>query len=385
MSGNFSSFPKTPEILVIDDVPENLQMLSCMLAAKGYKVRPVLSGRTALKMAKSNPPDLILLDITMPEMNGYEVCAELKSNTKLKEIPVIFISALTEMDDKIRAFEVGGVDYITKPFKIQEVQARVDTHLRLRFMQMELERYNTSLQRMVDAKVKEISESQMATIFALAKLAESRDDETRKHLERVRNNCCLLAAWLRDNSSYKEEISPQFIQNILCTSSLHDIGKVGIPDAILLKPGKLTAEEFEVVKSHTVIGAETLESVRHLYPLNSFINMGVEIARQHHEKWDGSGYPDGLSGAQISLSARIMAVADVYDALRTQRVYKPAFSQAETCRIMFEGSGNHFDPAIIEAFRHLQDKFDELQTGFLECVCDPTDWEKIQEVTHDEE
>ena len=369
MSTDFVSLLKQPEILVIDDVPENLQMLSGMLTAKGYKVRPVLNGRLALKMAHGNPPDLILLDITMPDMNGYEVCAELKANSLLKEIPVIFISALSETEDKIQAFDAGGVDYITKPFKTQEVQARVDTHLRLRFLQMEMEAYNTSLQKMVDEKVKEISESQMATIFALAKLAESRDDETRVHLERVRHNCCMLASWLRKNSSYKEQISLQFVNNILCTSPLHDIGKVGIPDAVLLKPGKLTAEEFEIVKKHAVIGAETLEAVRSSYPQNSFIAMGVEIARQHHEKWDGSGYPDGLRGDEISLSARIMAVADVYDALRTQRVYKPAFSQEETCRILFEGSGKHFDPVVVEAFRHLQEDFDKCQEGFSERIC----------------
>ena len=376
MSSNIVIFPQIPQILIVDDVPENLQLLSGMLTSKGYKVRPVLSGKLALKLAHSNPPDLILLDITMPEMNGYEVCAQLKACRELKDIPVIFISGLAETEDKVKAFEAGGVDYVTKPFKIQEVLARVDSHLRLRFLQKELEHYNTHLHEMVQAQVKEISESQMATIFALAKLAESRDDETRRHLERVRQNCCLLAAWMHGNSPCKEQISEQFIENILCTSPLHDIGKVGIPDAILLKPGKLTAEEFEVVKRHTVIGAETLEAARQMYPKNNFIHMGIEITRQHHEKWDGSGYPDGRSGEQISLSARIMAVADVYDALRTKRVYKPAYSQEETCRILFEGSGKHFDPMVIEAFRHLQERFDEIQMTFQSSGCELTDEQK---------
>lgn len=370
MSGVSGKFSRQPEIMVIDDVPENLQLLSGMLTVEGYKVRPVLSGRQALTMADAYPPDLILLDITMPDMDGYEVCAQLKSMSTLREIPVIFISGLAEMTDKISAFEAGGVDYITKPFKIKEVQARVDTHLRLRFLQMELEQYNSRLCEMVEEQVQEISESQLATIFALAKLAESRDDETRKHVERVRKNCRLLASWLRENSPYKANISMEFVNNIACTSPLHDIGKVGIPDAILLKPGKLTAEEFEVVKTHTNIGAETLEAVGLMYPRNGFINMGVEITRQHHEKWDGSGYPDGLKGEEISLAARIMAVADVYDALRTKRIYKPAYSQAESCRIMFEGNGKHFDPEIIEAFRHLQEKFDDLQAGFVDIVGD---------------
>ena len=370
MSGDLALFRKQPEILVVDDVPENLQMLSGMLTAKGYKVSPVLSGRQALQLALTKAPDLILLDITMPVMNGYEVCAQLKASPALKDIPVIFISALSETEDKVKAFEAGGVDYVTKPFKMQEVQARVESHLRLRFLQRQVEEYNTHLNEMVQAQVKEISESQIATIFALAKLAESRDDQTGKHLERVQQKCCLLATWLRRNSPYGEKISQQFIKTLLLTSPLHDIGKVGIPDAILLKPGKLTEEEFQIVKNHTVIGAETLEAARRIYPRNGFINMGIDIARQHHEKWDGSGYPDGLSGLQISLAGRIMAVADVYDALRSNRVYKPAFSQEETSRIMFEGSGKHFDPVIIDAFRHLQDKFDELQAGFFEQICE---------------
>jgi putative two-component system response regulator len=348
-------------------------MLTGMLLAKGYKVRPVLSGRLALKTAQANPPDLILLDITMPEMNGYQVCSELKSNPLLRDIPVIFISALAETGDKVKAFEAGGVDYITKPFKIQEVQARVDTHLRLHLFHLELERTNARLHDMVRDQVREISESQMATIFSLAKLAESRDDETSKHLERVRHNCRLIASWLRENSPYRSQISIQFVTDIFWTSPLHDIGKVGVPDAILLKPGKLSAEEFEVVKKHTIIGAETLEAVRSLYPRNSFVSMGVDIAKQHHEKWDGSGYPQGLSGDSISLSARIMAVADVYDALRTKRVYKPAFTQEKTCRIIIEGSGSHFDPVIIDAFKNLHEKFDELRAGFLDMMHDNID------------
>jgi len=354
-----------PEILMVDDMPENLQLLAGMFNTKGYKVRPVPGGRLALEIARRKPPDLILLDITMPDMNGYEVCAALKANPVLKDIPVIFISALSDMDDKVKAFDAGGVDYITKPFKAAEVQARVNIHLQLLFLQRELKQRNINLDMLVQEQVKEIAESQQATIFALAKLAESRDDETGKHLERVQQNCVLLANWLKENSPYKEMISAQFVENIMYASPLHDIGKVGVPDAILLKQGKLTAAEFEVAKKHSVIGAATLAAVQHLYPKNSFINMGAEIARAHHEKWDGSGYPDGLAGEQISLAARIMAVADVYDALRTKRVYKPAFSQEKTCRILFEGSGSHFDPVVIEAFRQLQDQFDKLQTDSL--------------------
>lgn len=357
---------KKPEIMLVDDVAENLRILTDMLAEKGYTVRPVLSGKQAIGMARNDPPDLILLDITMPEMSGYEVCAALKSLPVLQDIPVIFISALTEAEDKVKAFEAGGVDYVTKPFKSNEVQARVATHLRLRFLHKELENHNVRLSEMVQAQVKEISESQMATIFALAKLAESRDDETGRHLERVRHYCGMVATWLSKNSAYADTISSQFIQNIFTTSPLHDIGKVGISDGILLKPGKLTSEEFEIMKKHAIIGADTLAAVGLQYPQNNFVKMGIEIARQHHEKWDGSGYPEGLKGREISLAARIMAVADVYDALRTKRVYKPAFSQEETCRIILEGSGKHFDPIIIEAFQNLKDRFNEIQTELID-------------------
>ena len=357
---------RQPQILVVDDVPENLQLLGGVLLGKGYGVRPVTGGRMALEIARRDPPDLVLLDITMPEMSGYEVCEELKADPVLTEIPVIFISALSEMDDKVRAFGAGGVDFITKPFKAAEVQARVDIHLRLVSLQKELRQRNTHLDTLVREQVQEISESQHATIVALAKLAESRDDETGRHLERVQRYCVLLAQWLKDHSVYGEVITPEFVRDMLYACPLHDIGKVGIPDTILLKPGKLTAEEFETVKRHSAIGAETLKAVQKLYPKNSFINMGVEIARAHHEKWDGTGYPDGLSGAKISLAARIMAVADVYDALRSKRVYKPALSHRQTCGILAEGSGSHFDPVVIGAFLQLQEQFDAIQTDFAE-------------------
>ena len=375
MNHDTIAFQRQPEILVIDDVPENLQLLTGMLCVKGYMVRPVLDGREAIEMAFANPPDLILLDISMPDMDGYAVCEQFKGCSKLKDIPVIFISARSGMEDKIRAFDSGGVDYVTKPFEIKEVQARVDTHLKLRLMNKTLERYNTNLREMVQEKVLEISDSQLATILALAKLAEQRDDETGIHLERVRKSCWGLTNWLREYSPYKDQISPQFLQNIERSACLHDIGKVGIPDAILLKPGKLTAAEFEIAKKHTLIGAETLETVRQMYPKNEFVRMGVDIARHHHERWDGRGYPDGLAGEQISLAARIMAVADVYDALRTKRVYKPAFSQEESCRIMLGQSGKQFDPEIIEAFRYLMTEFDTMQSDLAQSTLGTQEYE----------
>jgi putative two-component system response regulator len=358
MKPDEKSTPPRANILIVDDTPANLQVLSDLLKQRGIHPRPVPSGKLALQAAELDAPDLILLDITMPEMDGYEVCQRLKAQKTLKEIPVIFISALTETLDKVKAFSVGGVDYITKPFQIDEVYARVETHLQLRRLQQEHEQTIQHLEQRVQNQVREISASQLATIFALAKLAESRDDDTGKHLERVRTFCKLLATRLGDQAQYRDQISAAFIEDIYQASPLHDIGKVGIPDAILLKPGKLSGEEFERMKLHTILGAQTLEAVSQQYPSNPLISMGRAIARHHHERWDGTGYPDGLAGEAIPLAARIMAVADVYDALRSKRVYKPGFPPMTTLDIMRNSSGTHFDPGIVSIFDELHEELD---------------------------
>ena len=226
--------------------------------------------------------------------------------------------------------------------------------------QKKLETYNNNLKQMVEEKVKEISESQMATIFALAKLAEARDDDTGEHLKRVQLLCRLIAEKLGLRSDYKDRINADYIDNLQEASPLHDIGKVGIRDGILLKPGKLTAEEFEEMKQHTLIGANTLKEVYQNYPNNYFVKIGIEIARSHHENWDGSGYPDGLCGDEIPLSAQIMALVDVYDALRSKRVYKDAYSNSEAKKIIIEGSNKHFNPLIVETFVEFEQEFDKV-------------------------
>ncbi|MGO9412567.1 MAG: two-component system response regulator [Spirochaetia bacterium] len=362
-----SASPASPargSILVVDDTAANLTLLSRMLGERGYRVRPVPSGRLALKAAASDPPDLILLDISMPEMDGFEVCRQLKEDPRLRDIPVIFISALTETEGKVKAFRRGGVDYVTKPFQIEEVEARVETHLRLRNAQAELARYNRYLEQLVEEKVKEISESQLATIFAMVKLAESRDDETGTHIWRVREYCLALANQLRDKADFAPVLTDPFVRDLYNAAPLHDIGKVGIPDSILLKPERHTPEEFEVMKTHTTIGARTLQGVGENYPRNSFITMGAQVAHSHHERWDGSGYPRGLAGDAIPLAAQIMSVADVYDALRTARRYKPAFDHAASVKIMTVGDGrtnpSHFDPRILSVFAGMAAEFDSI-------------------------
>jgi putative two-component system response regulator len=351
---------KQGDILIVDDTPDNLRVLWELLRSEGYGVRAVPDGAMALESAATKPPDLILLDIMMPRMDGFEVCRRLKADENLRAIPVIFLSALNDVDAKLKAFSMGGVDYIGKPFQFAEVRARVDTHLRLRRLQVELETHNLHLTELVKAQVREISDSQMATIFALAKLAESRDGETGRHIERVQLYCRLLAGTLAEQPAYRGRIEESFIENIFLASPLHDIGKVAIRDHILLKQGELTVDEFEEMKQHTTLGAQTLEAVRQRYPSNEFLRLGIEIALGHHERWDGTGYPMGLRGAAIPLSARIMAVADSYDAARSRRCYKPALTHAECCGALAKRSGSYLDPDLCRAFEEVQGLFEDV-------------------------
>ncbi len=364
-----------PDILIVDDTPANLRLLGQILKDHGCRVRAAPSGALAIRAAINQTPDLILLDINMPEMTGYEVCQKLKSIERLAKTPIIFISALQEPDDKVRAFAAGGVDYVTKPFQTPEVCARVDTHVSLRRLQIQLEQQNTRLQELVDEQVREISESQLATIFALAKLAESRDDRTGHHIRRVQDYCRALARAVAGSFGDELQLDDGYVDAFSGAAPLHDVGKVGIPDAILVKPDRLTDHETAIMRNHTLLGATTLSDVLERYPNNLFVKMGVEMARWHHERWDGTGYPDGLHGEQIPLSARMLAVADQYDALRSSRPYKPAFDHDEAVRIMTVGDGRtrpeHFDPRVLEAFLRTASEFDEIFCGFRDRGLDP--------------
>ncbi len=368
-----SSYEKY-RIMIVDDVPINLRILESILTKRGYQVFAHTTGEKALKAAAERRPDLILMDIDMPGLNGYEVCQRLKQDAKLKDIPVLFVSGLSDAEDKVKAFEVGGVDYVTKPFQAKEVLVRVKTQIDLCRMRRELEVRNRFLEELVQKKVNEIQDSQLATLLAISKLAEFRDRETGQHIERTRIFCRMLARRLLKNPRYAERITNSFVENIFYAAPLHDIGKIGIPDRILLKPGKLAPDEFEIMKTHTAIGAMTLKSVQERYPYNAFINMGVTITGCHHEKWDGSGYPEGLAAEEIPLSARIMALADVYDALRSRRPYKAPLSREKCNEIILEKAGTYFDPDVVDAFLSLENEFDavykRLKDDGLE---DPTD------------
>jgi putative two-component system response regulator len=361
MNGGVSEGTRQKQIMVVDDQPANLKLMEAILGRLGYAVHSFPRGRLALAAAAVNPPDLILLDVSMPEMGGYEVCKKLQADTALSKIPVIFLSGRAETEDKVAGFQAGGVDYVTKPFNAEEIKARIETQLRLHDLQRKVEGQNRELGCLVQEQIREITEGQMATIFALAKLADSRDNETGKHLERVQALCKVLAEEMGAWPKYAAIIDAEYARNIFEASPLHDIGKVAIPDSILLKPGALTVEEFAVMKTHTVRGSETLELVLGKYPQNAFVRLGIEIARSHHERWDGAGYPDGLAGPAIPLSARIMAVADCYDALRSERYYKAAHSHAESCEIITRESGRHFDPDVVRAFSSVESTFRQIR------------------------
>jgi putative two-component system response regulator len=352
----------TGVVMVVDDNPANLRLMEEMLRRRGYEVRSFPRGRMALTAANHRPPDLILLDITMPEMSGFEVCEHLKSNPQLSKIPVIFLSALAALEDRLRGFRSGGVDYISKPFQFEEVQARVDAHVRLRRFQIQIETDNRHLEDLVQAQVRRIAEGQLATIFAIAKLAETRDDQTGKHLERIQTFCQLLAEGLGRSAAYRTVIDKAWVEDIFHASPLHDIGKVAIPDRILQKPGKLTPKEMAIMKTHTTLGAHTLRAVHARFPDNNLVAMGIDAAQSHHERWDGTGYPDGLQGEKIPLCARILAVADCYDALRSKRCYKAAVPHDQTCAIILKGDGTQFDPVVTAVFRELAETFRDVQS-----------------------
>ena len=346
-----------PTVLAVDDAAANLDILISILKAK-YRVKVAVSGERALQvLAGAELPDLILLDIMMPGLNGVEVCKRLKADPRLRSIPVIFISALDHVQDKVRAFEGGGVDYITKPFQAREVEARVQTHIELHRLRLALAEYNRKLEERVRQQAEQVTAGQFATIFALTKLAESRDDDTGRHLVRVQTYCRLLANHLLDLGSKGYRLEPEMIETISRASSLHDIGKVGIPDNILLGEKGLGPEELATMKTHTLRGARTLEEVAAKYPGNTFIQVGMQIARSHHERWDGTGYPDCLRGTDIPLAARIVALADVYDALRSKRSYKQAYSHKDSVAIIAKANGQHFDPMIVRSFMALAEDF----------------------------
>ncbi|MCP4104945.1 MAG: two-component system response regulator [Desulfobacteraceae bacterium] len=324
-------------ILIVDDIPNNIKILASILRKKGYIIAAATSGMRAMRVIKKKIPDLILLDIMMPEIDGYDVCQMLKNDEQTKDIPIIFITAKNDPMDVAKGFEVGGVDYIIKPFSGVELLARVQTHLELGTARKRLANQNIILETKVRERTRELSESRIDTIHRLVYAAEYKDPETGSHIKRMSNYSALIA---RASGLDDDEC-----ETVLISSAMHDIGKIGIPDRILLKPGKLNEDEWGLMQAHTEIGAKILADSK-----SRLIRSGQDIALSHHEKWDGTGYPKKLKGEAIPISGRITALADVFDALTSKRPYKPAWSSEEAIKEIVAGSGTHFDPRLVDIF-----------------------------------
>ena len=369
----------TSTLLIIDDTPQNLAVLGELLRPY-YRIRAVNSGERALRAAGTDPrPDLILLDVMMPEMDGYEVLRHLRDNAQTRDIPVIFITAMVATKDEERGLELGAVDYITKPFNPSIVLARVRTQLELKQARDRLAEQNDWLEREVARRMHENLLIQDLSVRALACLAEARDNETGQHIVRTQLYVDVLARNLAEHERFSAALAGPKLGMIVKASPLHDLGKVGIPDSILLKPGRFTAEEFEIMKTHTTIGADAITKAmaqalagaddamaERADSAFAFLKVAHEISLGHQEKWDGSGYPAGAAGDAIPVSARLMALADVFDALMSRRVYKPPMTLDEATRIIIDGRGSHFDPAVVDAFVACRERFAEISSRYAD-------------------
>ena len=360
-----------PRILVVDDEPVNLNVLVDLLRAD-FKVIVAKDGAQALnRLGGEDLPDIALLDVMMPGMSGLEVCRRMKSDERTAEVPVIFLTSLNSAREEATCFELGAVDYIHKPFSPAVVKARLRTHLALGQARQELAMQNQTLEALVYERTADLEQTQDVTIRALATLAEMRDNETGAHIMRTSYYVKCLALELRDSGYYVDRLDDSVIENIYKSVPLHDIGKVGIPDAILLKPGRLTPDEFDIMKTHANLGRQALlAAIEDGAAPTEFLRFAIDIAGSHHEKWNGSGYPRGLHGEQIPLAARLMAVADVYDALRSKRPYKPPFSHERALEIIRGDSGTHFDPVIVTAFLRCEAEFQKIADSYAEGTSD---------------
>lgn len=334
-------------ILIVDDDDMSLDVLRTTLTTSGYDVAVARNGHEALRVLENGPCRLVVSDWLMPQMNGLELCRRIRSADLPGYAYVILLSSRDGTEDVVEALSAGADDFLTKPFNPAELRLRVRAGVRILSL-----------------------ETRDVAIFALAKLAESRDPETGAHLERIRHYCRVLATHLSTVGRFADIVTAEYVRLIFLTSPLHDIGKVGIPDCVLLKPGRLSDREFEIMKEHAIIGAETLEAAAQGHPGVAFLDMARDIALTHHERFDGSGYPRGLEGQEIPLCGRIVAVADVYDALTSKRVYKDAFTHEVARGIILDERGKHFDPDLVDAFLAVEPDFMEIRRHFAEQAAD---------------
>jgi putative two-component system response regulator len=354
-------------ILVVDDNMDNLTLMAGLLKDR-YRVRLAISGGKALKIALGDsPPDLILLDIMMPGMSGWEVCHAIKADARARSIPIIFLTAMSSTEDEKMGFEMGAADFITKPVNPPIVFARVATQLQLKEAADFLKDQNSYLEAEVARRGRELTAIQDVTILAMASLAETRDNDTGNHIRRTQHYLRLLARQLQEHARFSGFLNAHTIDILFRSAPLHDIGKVGIPDRILLKPGRFEPHEFEIMKTHCKLGRDAIQHAEDQLGLEvDFLKYAKQIAYSHQEKWDGSGYPEGLAGDAIPISARLMAVADVYDALISRRIYKDGMSHEAAMSIIAEGRGTHFDPDIADAFLALSDQFRDVASRYAD-------------------
>ena len=341
---------KRPRILVVDDEVRNLRLMEAMLIPLGYDVILAGDGEEALEKVRALPPDVILLDIMMPRMDGFEVARRLKENEETTIIPIVMVTALRKVADRVKALEVGADDFLSKPVERTELRARVQSLVKVKAYNDHMRDYRKELEAEVAKRTEQLRQAferikvaSLDTIYRLSRAAEYKDEDTGEHILRMSNYSAAIARQMGQDEAT--------VEAILYAAPMHDVGKIGIPDHILLKPGKLDPDEWEIMKQHTIIGGRILEGAD-----AEFIKLAEVIALTHHERWDGSGYPGGLKGAEIPLAGRVTAIADVFDALTSKRPYKEAFSLEKSFAIIKDGRGSHFDPAVVDAFFAVQDE-----------------------------
>lgn len=352
-------------VLLVDSSPDKLVLMEELLQER-HNVMLARNGADAIRLARQAPrPDLILLDVSLPDMDGFAVLADLGCNFLTADIPVVFLITGPAPEQERRALREGASDVLTKPLMPETLMARVGTHLQLRAALAMLKDQQSHFAHLIAERTRDVVHMQDATVIAMASLAESRNQDTGNHIRRTQHYVAALARELRFQARYETELSDENIALLYKAAPLHDIGKVGVPDAILLKPGRLTDDEFELMKMHTVYGRDAIIGVeRTLGGSNQFLRYAKEITWSHQERWDGSGYPQGLAGEAIPLSARLMAVADVYDALITTRSYRPAFTHETAVELIRQGRGEHFDPDVVDAMLTIEEKFRTIVSQF---------------------
>jgi putative two-component system response regulator len=358
-------FKAKPTVLIVDDTPDNIMLLSRLLKER-YNTKVATNGTTALQIANATPDiDLVLLDVMMPGVDGYETCRQLKANPLTADIPVIFLTAKSQIEDEATGLALGAVDYLTKPISPPILFARVATQMTLRQARLQLKEQNQGLERLVEERTAQLSRMQDATIMAMATTAAMRDNETGKHIVRTQRYVEALARKLQEHPRFAGLLTDENIALLVKSVPLHDIGKVGVPEKILRKPGKLDPEEFAVMQQHALHGRDTIQMLEQfLGSSNGFLKFAREIVYSTQERWDGTGYPEQMAQEQIPVSARLMAVADVYDALISKRVYKEAFSHGVAVDIMGKERGTRFDPDVLDAFLAIAGQFADIAAQY---------------------